>query len=147
MPLFLLHRRTQPLLLDSQNYRVSELSIKKCQESGGFITFRKYILTWLSEVVSVSTASGGTTTMLFITIWAYIFVNDYTNGHVWDGHFPCSAVLLEIWVDFDLFTQLHTTYAWQLQNAVLVLRDVNDNTEIVVWDITKSTMCIHSYLL
>ena len=79
---------------------------------------------------------------------AYIFVNDSANGHV-EGlcHFPCSAALLENWVDFDLFTQLHTIYAWQLQNAVLVLRDINDNKEIIVWKSTKCRMCIHSYLL
>lgn len=42
-----------------------------------------------------------------------------------------SAALLEIWVDFDLSTHLLTTYASQLQNAVLILKDVNENKELL----------------
>lgn len=103
--------------------------------------------------------------MFFITIWAYIFVPDHANGchcscilalHV-QGlcHFPLSAALLEIWLDFDLSTQLPTTSASQLQNAVLVLKDMRikelwyewwQRTECALIVIFCISSCFHSHL-
>lgn len=107
-----------------------------------------YISQVFSSMESFVQHQQGIITMVFITICACIFVNGYAFGRVWEHcYLPCSTALLEIWANFHLSTQLHTTYAWHLQNSVLVLRDVNDNTEIIVWKITSCRTCIHSYLL